>query len=68
MKRTCAMCKKKLSKFSLEFNTMCHCEKYHCTQHFNPSYHACTFDYQKQRRIMLTTQNPTIIPNKVSQI
>jgi hypothetical protein len=55
-KERCFHCKKKLKMTELNF--LCKCDHKFCQFHLNPHSHMCSFDYLKERRIMINKSNP----------
>ena len=55
-KPRCKCCKKKLKMTELNFK--CKCSYVFCQLHLNPHSHACTYDYQNERKKMIEQSNP----------
>ena len=64
VKIKCNFCKKKCNLI----NFLCKCEKIYCTTCRYPHIHKCTYDYVKEEKLRIKTNNPVIINSKIIPI
>ena len=55
-KPRCFHCKKKLKMTELNFK--CKCNHTFCFHHLNPHSHNCSFNYLKERQLLIEQKNP----------
>jgi len=52
----CCQCRKKLDMFQFT----CKCGKIFCQTHLSPHNHNCSYDYKKEKKELITTNNPKL--------